>query len=130
MAVMYLLTILAMQGIVMYRQFALHQSIHDFEDLAVLTTVNSLFLVSALLYYGAITIRKLQIKTILLIYVAFVVLGFLFTYLKYNVFQSPGLSLDQLLNKSMIVAAICGLIMGFWVLLSILGKRRVDKEIE
>ena len=42
-AIMYFLTIIAMQAIVIYRQFALGQDIHDFEDIAILMTVNSLY---------------------------------------------------------------------------------------
>ena len=89
-AVMYFLTIIAMQGITMYRQFALGQKIHDFEDFAIVLTANSLFLISALLYFGAIPVQKLKIKTILLFYALIVVLGSIFTYAKYNIFQSPG----------------------------------------
>lgn len=48
----------------MYRQFALEQSIHDFEDFGIILTVNSLFLITALLYFGAIPVRRLKmIKT-------------------------------------------------------------------
>jgi len=129
-AVMYFVTILAMQGIVLYRQFALGQDFGDFEDIAIIMTINSLFLVSALLYFGAVQIRRLSIKTILLIYVGFVLLGSLFTYAKYNLFQSPGLSFAQLFDKLKIIAAIIGIILGFWILLSFLGKRRLEKEIE
>ena len=129
-AVMYFLTILAMQGIVIYRQFALGQEIGDFEDIAIIMTVNSLFLISALLYFGAIPIRKLKIKSILLIYTLFIVLGSLFTYAKYNIFQSPGLSFGQLFDKLIIIFIITGLIMLFFILFSILGKRKVEKELE
>jgi len=129
-AVMYFLTIIAIQGIVIYRQFALGQEMSDFEDIAIIMTINSLFLISALLYFGAIQIRKLKIKSILLIYVVFVVLGSLFTYVKYNIFQSPGLSFEKLFDKLIIVITIIGLIMGFWILLSFLGKKRLDKELE
>ncbi|WP_242206717.1 hypothetical protein [Aestuariivivens insulae] len=128
--VMYFLTIIAMQGIVIYRQFALGQEIGDFEDIAIIMTINSLFLISALLYFGAIQIRRLSIKSILLIYVVFIVLGSLFTYAKYNIFQSPGLSFEKLFDKLIIVISIIGLIMGFWILLSYLGKKRLEKEIE
>ncbi len=129
-AVMYFLTIIALQGIVIYRQFILGQNIYDFEDIAVIMVINSLFLISALLYYGAIPIRKLKVKSILLIYVVFVALGSFFTYAKYNIFQSPGLSFEQLFNKLIIIVTIIGLIMGFWILLSLLGKKRIDKELE
>lgn len=129
-AIMYFLTILAMQGIVLYRQFALGQEIKDFEDIAIIMTVNSLFLISALLYFGAIPIRKLKVKSILLIYLAIVILGSLFTYAKYNLSQSPGLSIEELFNKLIIIASITGLILGFWIILSVMGKRRIDKELE
>lgn len=129
-SIMYFLTIIAIVGIVMYRQFTLGQELGDFEDIAIIMTINSLFLISALLYFGAIQVRRLEIKSILLIYVVFVVLGSLFTYAKYNIFQSPGLSFEQLFDKLIIIITIIGLIMVFWILLSILGKKRLDKELE
>jgi magnesium-transporting ATPase (P-type) len=129
-AVMYFLTIIAMQGIVIYRQFALGQEIHDFEDIAIVMTVNSLFLISALLYFGAIPIQKLKIKSILLIYALIIVLGSAFTYAKYNIFNSPGLSMTELLDKLLIIFAVSGLILLFFILFTILGKRRMDKELE
>ncbi len=129
-AIMYFLTIIAIQGIVIYRQFALGQNVSDFEDIAIIMTINSIFLISALLYFGALSIRKLKVKNILLIYLAFITLGSVFTYAKYNIFQNPGLSFEQLFDKLKIITAIIGLLMGFWILLSILGKKRIDKEIE
>ena len=127
---MYFLTIFAMQGIVIYRQFALGQDLGDFEDIAIIMTVNSLFLISALLYFGAIPIRKLKAKSIIFIYLVFVILGSLFTYFKYNVFQGAGLTHEQLFNKLIIIFTIIGLLMGFWILLSYMGKRRIDKELQ
>ena len=129
-AVMYFLTIISMQGIVLYRQFALGQKMSDFEDIAILMTINSLFLISALIYFGALPIRKLKIKNIILYYLILVVMGSAFTYLKYNVFQSPGLSFEQLFDKLIIIISIIGLIMGFWILLTYLGKKRIERELE
>lgn len=129
-AIMYFLTILAMQGIVLYRQFALGQELADFKDIAIIMTVNTLFLISALLYFGAIPVQKLKIRSLLLIYLLLVVLGSAFTFLKYNVFQSPGLSFKELFDKLIIVFAIIGIMLLFFSLFSILGKRRIDKELE
>ena len=129
-AVMYFLTIISMQGIVLYRQFALGQKMSDYEDIAILMTINSLFLISALIYFGALPIRKLKIKNIILYYLILVVMGSAFTYLKYNVFQSPGLSFEQLFDKLIIIISIIGLIMGFWILLTYLGKKRIERELE
>ena len=129
-SIMYFLTILSMQAIVLYRQFALGQELHEFEDLAIIMTVNSLFLISALLYFGAIPIRRLKIKSILLIYLLLVTLGSLFTYAKYNLFGSAHLSFSQLFDKLIAVYAITGIIMLFFIVFSILGKRKMEKELE
>lgn len=130
MSIMYLLTILALQGIVLYRQFALGQELKDFEDISIVMVVNTLFLVSALLYFGAIPVRKLKIKSILLIYLLLVILGSLFTYLKYKVFGGSGLTFRELFDKLIIVYAVTGLILLFFILFSILGKRKMERELE
>ena len=129
-AIMYFLTIVSMQFIVIYRQFALGQELKDFEDIAIITTFNSLFLISALLYFGAIPVRKLKVKSILLIYALFVILGSAFTFVKYNVVRSPGLTFVELFNKLIIVYAVTGIIMVFFVLFSFLGKRKMEKDLE
>lgn len=130
MSIMYLLTILAMQGIVLYRQFALGQELHEFEDIAIIMTVNTLFLVSALLYFGAIPVQKLKVKSILLVYLLLVVLGSLFTIVKYHVFGGEALSISQLVAKLIVVYAVTGIIMLFFILFSILGKRKMERELE
>ena len=129
-AVLYLITILALLAIILYRQLSLGQDISEFEDFTIVMTVNSVFLISALLYFGAVQIRGLSIKMILLIYVAFLILGSAFTYAKYNLFLDKKLSAGELFDKFLIIAAIIGLLMGFWILLSFLAKRRMDKELE
>ena len=129
-AIMYFLTFFAIVGILLYRQFVLRQELSDYEDIAIILTINSLFLISALLFFGAIPIRRLKVKSILIIYVVLVVAGSLFTYAYNNIFQSPGLSFKELFNKFLLIVTITGIIVGFWVLLSILGKKRLDKELE
>lgn len=130
MSIMYLLTILAMQGIVLYRQFALGQELSEFEDIAAIMTVNTLFLVSALLYFGAIPIQKLKVKSILLVYLLLVVLGSLFTIVKYRLSGSEALSFSQIFQKLIIVYALTGIILLFFILFSILGKRKMEREME
>jgi hypothetical protein len=129
-SIMYFLTILAMQAIILYRQFALGQDLHEYEDIAIIMTVNSLFLISALLYFGAIPIRKLKVKSILLIYALLVVLGSLFTYANYNLFGGQELTFRQLFDKLIAVYAITGIILLFFIIFSILGKRKMEKELE
>lgn len=129
-AVMYFLTIIVMQFIVIYRQFALGQSMSDFEDLSILMTINSLFLVSALLYFGVFPFQKIKIKYILGAYAGIIVLGSAFTYAKYNIFGSTALSVPQLFDKLVIIFSVSGLIVLFFVIFSLLGKRKMEKELE
>ena len=130
MSIMYLLTILAMQGIVLYRQFALGQELHEFEDIAIIMTVNTLFLVSALLYFGAIPVRKLKVRSILLVYLLLVFLGSAFTLVKYRVFGSEALSFGQIFHKLIIVYAVTGIILLFFILFSILGRYKMERDLE
>ena len=129
MSVMYLLTILSLQGIVIYRQLS-GQDIHDFEDIAIVMTINTIFLVSALLYFGAIPVQTIKIKYLLGVYASLVVIGSLFTYLKYNVFLDAGLSFKQMFDKLFAIFSIIGLLLLFFVLFYYLGKRKMDKELE
>ena len=92
--------------------------------------MNSLFLITALLYFGAIPIRKISIKVILLGYAGIIVLGSIFTYAKYNIFSEPPLSVPQLLDKLVIILSVSGLIVLFWVMFSILGKRKQESDLE
>jgi hypothetical protein len=93
-------------------------------------TVNTLFLVSALLYFGAIPVQKLKVKSILLVYVLLVVLGSLFTIVKYRIFGSEALSFGQIFHKLIIVYAVTGIILLFFILFSILGKQKMKRELE
>jgi hypothetical protein len=129
-AIMYFLTILSMQFILIYRQFVLGQEIREFEGIAIITTVNSLFLVSALLYFGALPVRKLNIKSILLVYGLVVLMGSAFTFVKYMLVRTPGLTFRELFDKLIIVYAVSGIMMAFFALFSFLGKRRLEKELE
>jgi len=130
MSVMYLMTIVAMQGIVLYRQFILGQSYKDFEDIAIVMTVNSLFVVAGLLYFGAIPLQRIKIRSLLLIYALIVLLGSIFIYVKYMLIQSPALSPNAFLSKIGIVAAVSGLVVFFFVIFAWLGKRKMEKELE
>lgn len=130
MAIMYLLTIIAMQGIMLYRQFVLGQDYNDFQDMAIIHTVNVVFLLSALLYFGAIPVQKLKLSAVLAIYAGILVIGSIFTFVKYNVAMDAGLSFFGLMEKMLIIAAVSGLLVFFFIIFSWLGKRRLEKELE
>lgn len=130
MSVMYLLTILALQGVIIYRQLALGQDIRDFEDFAAIMVVNTIFLVSALLYFGAIPVQKIKIRYLIGVYLLMIVLGSLFTYIKYRVFMNETMTFQQLFDKLIIIFAITGLLLLFFILFAYLGKRKLEKELE
>ena len=119
-----------LQGIVIYRQLALGQDLHDFEDIAIIMTVNTIFLVAALLYFGAVPIQKISIKALIIIYLGLVVIGSLYTYLKYNVILDAGLSFKDLFDKLIAIFSIIGLLMLFFILFYYLGRRKIEKELE
>jgi putative effector of murein hydrolase LrgA (UPF0299 family) len=130
MSAMYIITIVSLQFIILYRQLILKQALKEFEDMAILATVNSLFLVTGLLYFGAIPIQRIKIKTILFFYFLILILGSAFVWLKYKWIADIPLSNSALLEKISIVASITGIIVLFWVLFSWLGKRKLEKELE
>lgn len=128
--VMYFFTLISLGSVMIYRQFVLKQDISNFEDIAIIMTVNSLFLLSAFFYFGLFSVKKLKIKTILIVYLGFVLIGSAFTYIKYNILDNAGLSITEMLDKTIIVAGITGIISLFFIVFTILGKRRLEKEIE
>lgn len=130
MSVMYITTIVSLQLMILYRQLILKQPTEEFEDMAILATVNSLFLVTGLLFFGAIPIQKIKIKAILFFYFLILILGSLFTWVKYQIIADVPLSNSAIIEKISIVASITGIIVLFWVLFSWLGKRKMDKELE
>ena len=129
-AFMYFMNVFALLGIVLYRQLVMGQDMKNFEDVALLLTVTSIFLFSFLLYFGAITIRRFKLKTILLGFVIMLVLGILFVVIKYSIKANALVTLTFVLGKIYIMASILGLMFGFWALMAFLGKKKMEKEIE
>jgi hypothetical protein len=130
MSTMYIITIVSLQFMILYRQLILHQPSKEFDDMAVLATINSLFLLTGLLYFGAIPIQKIRIKIVLFFYVVIVIFGSLFVLLKYKWIAEVPLSNSALFEKMSIVAAVTGIIVLFWMLFAWLGKRKMQKELE
>jgi hypothetical protein len=130
MSIMYIITIVSLQFMILYRQLILNQPTDEFEDMAILATVNSLFLVTGLLYFGAIPIQRIKIKVILFFYFLILVLGSAFVWLKYKWIADIPLSNSAIFEKISIVASVTGIIVLFWVFFSWLGKRKMEKELE
>lgn len=128
--VMYLLTILALMVIQLYRQFVLLQPQDAWNDIAMLLTVNILVLIGATLYLtGTLNPRKIKPRRIVLGYALFVLVGFLFTTFKYTVLLDQELNLAQVWDNLSIVVVISGILALALGLLAYLGNRRIDKQI-
>ncbi len=129
-SVMYGLTLMALTGTMLFRQFVLGQPVSHFEDIAIIVTANFLVLVVSVLYLGGVVFQKFKLKHIITGYVTYVIVGFSFTFVKYRVLSTPPLSLRETFGKLSTVVIICGLITALFVLFAYLGKRRVDRELE
>ena len=126
---MYFINILVLAFILIYREFILHQKIDEFTDIANLLVFNVVVAISAILYLGGITFPKIRLRTIFLIYFAFVTVGFLYTWFINNVLLNQPLSMNTALQKLLIIFVICGLFMLVYGLFAYFGHRKIEKNI-
>jgi hypothetical protein len=128
---LYLLTIYTLIGIISYRQFVLHQPNEEWNDIAMLLTINILATLGAYLFAtGVVDIRKFKFHHILIGFTGFVAIGITFTITKYAVILGQDLSWGDVWEYLWIVVKISGLLalgLGF---LAFLGSRRIEKLIE
>lgn len=129
-SVMYFITLASLIAIQLYRQFVLHQAMHEWQDIANILTFNVLVLFGSALYLGGITPEKVKIRTILFLYVGFVGVGVIFTIFKYAVLLKQQVNLADIGNYVLIVSVICAVLITLWSLLAYLGKKRIDKKLE
>ena len=128
---LYLLTIFALIGIVSFRQFVLHQPQQEWDDIAMLITINVIVVLGAVLYLtGAVNPKKMKRSYLIAWYVGFVVLGFAFTIFKYTVLLGQRVGPAQVWDYLLTVITISGILVLAWGLLAYLGSRRIDKQIE
>ena len=126
---MYYITMLSLIAILLYRQFVLNQAIEEFKDIANVVTFNVIVMLGAVFYFGGISFRKFKMKSIIITYIVFVIIGFLFTCFKYKVLIDPPLSMSEIAGKLYIIMIICGLLTAFWALLAYLGNRKIGKDL-
>jgi hypothetical protein len=128
---LYLLTIFALIGIVSYRQFVLHQPMGEWNDIAMLLTVNILATLGAYLYNaGVMNFRKFKLLQVLIGFAGFVVFGLAFTIVKYAVILGQDVGWGDVWSYLWIVVRISGLLALGLGLLAYLGSRRIEKRIE
>ena len=127
--VMYCINILILSSILVYREFVLHQNIREFTDIANLLVFHVVVAISAILYLGGIPFPKIRLRTLLLIYIIFVTIGFLFTLFQYIILKNQSLSVNEALEKLLIILVICALFMFIYGLFAYLGYRKIEKDL-
>jgi len=127
--VIYYLNLLILVFILFHRQFVLHQSTREFTDIANLLVFNVIVAVAAILYLGGITFPKMRLRTLFFIYLGFVTVGFLFTLFKYNILLKQSLSVNQIIEKLLIILVLCAGFIFVYGLFAYLGYRKIEKEI-
>ena len=126
--VMYGVTMVLLALAALYRQFALGQATHEFEDIAVILTANVIVGLAAILYFGGVALPRLSPKALAVAYGAFVLLGFGFTVFKYTVLLDQPMGAAALWGNFLTVATICALLTGLYILAAYLGHRRLEKQ--
>ena len=128
---LYLITLFALIGIQLYRQFVLGQSHQEWNDIAMLITINVIVLLGAILYLtGAVNPKNIKRGYLIAGYVGFVLLGLAFTIFKYSVLLGQEVGLAQVWDYLLTVIVISGILVLAWGLMAYLGSRRIEKRIE
>ena len=129
--VLYFITLAALIGMQLYRQFALGQPSEQWDDIALLITFNILFLLGGGLFLsGAVNLKKIRIRYIVIGYAVFVLLGLLFTIFKYAVLLGEDVGLEQVWDYFLIILPITAILLIGWGLLAYLGHQRIEKQLE
>jgi len=129
--ILYIITLFSLMIMQLYRQFVLEQPQREWNDIAMVITVNVLVILGSVLYLtGSVNPKKIKLRYILAGYGGFVLIGFLFTIFKYTALLGEDLTLKQVVDYFWTVLVISGILVLVWGLLAYLGSRRIEKQIE
>ena len=126
---MYIITIFVLVGIVSYRQFVLGQSHQQWDDIAMLMSINVIVVLGVFLYLTG-SINPIKIRYLVAGYVVFVLFGFAFTLFKYAFLEGLHVDLAFAFDKLKTILAISGLLVLAWGLLAYFGNRRLEQKIK
>ena len=129
-SVLYIVTIYSLIGFQLYRQFVLNQPQEEWNDIAILISINAIVWVGSLLYLsGVVNPRVVRMRYLIIGFTGFVIIGLVFTIIKYSVLLDQTLSMSLILDSFFMVLKISALLIGFWGLLAYLGNKRMEKRI-
>ena len=117
------LTQTALLGIILYRRYFLGQGEAHYADVRTVLLVSVFGYIAARLYYGAV-LPVLSFKTLALIYVGFVATLTVIL----SIWYGPP-TLDNWQNTILPVILGPAVLIGFYWLVSYLGKKRLEREI-
>ena len=127
----YIITIYTLIGIVSYRQFILHQPTKEWNDIAMLLTINILAALGAYLFIvGGIEVKRFKLHHVLIGFAAFVAFGLGFTVFKYAVLLGQNIGRGDVWEYFLTVVRISGILALGLLLLAYLGNLRMEKKIE
>ena len=130
-SVLYILTLYALMGIQLYRQFVLDQPTEAWNDIAIIITFNVVAWIGAVMYLsGVINPKFVKIRVLIIGFLSFVLVGEAFTIFKYTVLMDETLSGKLILDTSLTVLLVSALLIGFWGVLAYLGNQRMEKRIQ
>ncbi len=122
---LYLLTIAALWLDVCWRQFISGQPLEQFIDLAALMTANVILFIGAALYHGGIFVPKIRASAVATLYCVCVAVGTVFTIFRYHLNSAR-----EILFKVVLIAAITGVVVLFYVAAAYCGAKRADRQME
>lgn len=129
-SVLYIVTLYSLIGIQLYRQFVLNQPSEEWNDIAILISINAIVWIGSLLYLsGIVNPQVVRIRYLIFGFTGFVLLGLAFTIFKYSILLEQTLSVRQLLDTFFTVLKISAVLIGFWGFLAYLGNKRMEKRI-
>jgi hypothetical protein len=123
--ILYAFTIYFLLGDILYREFVLHQTPEQFEDIAALTTANILLFITLMFAMSGVSVPKFSLKKIVIGYIVFVILGILFTAFRYGIWTP-----EFILAKSVIVVSISAALFGIGLSAAMWGKDRIERDIK
>jgi hypothetical protein len=129
-SILYIITLYSLIGFQLYRQFVLNQPSEEWNDIAILISLNAIVWIGAILYLsGVINPKVVRIRYLIVGFTGFVLLGLAFTIFKYSVLLEQTLSMSLILDSFFMVLKISALLIGLWGLLAYLGNKKMEKRI-
>ena len=120
----YIITMLLVYGLIMYRSMILKQPQAQYEGLLIIMTLNVVLFIPSMLYYSGLSFKKVKPLNLVLIYIFMVTLGTAFTIFKYKIYDPM-----FILGKLGIIATIIAILMVVYVFFAWFGYKKVEDEI-